>query len=317
MNSLLTAVAISMFLLGSSGERAVAVEREAPPPPAAEPTVALERVPVDVVARVVLPWQAPRTARGPLFAAAEYRRGRKLYLLPHGCAERAELDVVIHFHGSPKVMTKNFRESALDAVAVVVNLGALSGPYEKAFERPGSFVNFLAGIDRDLAERCPGAKRGRVAISSWSGGYGAAYRILVDEGNDQLVDAILFSDGLHSALANKLTRELKAEHLAPFTRFAKLAAKGEKLMAIAHSSIVPPAYSSTTETADFLLRSQGGSAERVDEAGPRDSMRLTSRGAVSGLTVLGFAGNDTDAHCDHLYAIGGTLFSQLAQRWAR
>lgn len=317
MNPLLSAVAMSMILLGASGDRVTGSPGEAPPPPAPEAVVELESVPVDVVARAALPWRARGAAPGPLADASEHRHGRKLYLLPQGCAERAELDVVIHFHGSPKVMTKNFRATGLDAAAVIVNLGALSGPYEKAFERSGSFMTFLAGIDSDLAEHCPGAKRGRVAISSWSGGYGAAYRVLVDERNDQLIDAILFSDGLHSALANKFTRELKADHMAPFTRFAGLAAKGQKLMAIAHSSIVPPGYSSTTETARFLLESQAGEVLQVAERGPRDSMQLTSRGAAGGLTVLGFAGNDTDAHCDHLYAIGDTLFSQLEQRWAR
>ncbi|MEZ4369716.1 MAG: hypothetical protein R3B07_02795 [Polyangiaceae bacterium] len=314
MNNILSALVMSVVLLGGSEQ---AQQSELPPqdttPVAPSPTVL---PPVSVEAAPRLPWLNQASEPGVLANANEAREGRKLYLLPQDCSERAAVDVVIHFHGSPTTMTKAFKSSHLDAVAVIVNLGALSGPYEHYFEQKGAFVNFLAGIDKDLAKHCPGAKRRRLAISSWSGGYGAAYRILVEEGNSDLIDAILLSDGLHSAMANKFTREIKPDGLAPFERFAERAAKGEKMLAIAHSSIVPPGYSSTTETATYLLESQGGQRTALDAQGPRESMHLISKGSVGSLSVLGFAGNDTHAHCDHLYAINDTLFTQLERRWA-
>lgn len=314
MNNILSALVMSVVLLGGSEQAQPSdLPQQEATPVSPAPTVL---PPVSVQAGPALPWLGQATEPGVLAAADEAREGRKLYLLPQDCSERAEVDVAIHFHGSPKTMTKAFRSSHLNAVAVIVNLGALSGPYEHAFEQKGSFVNFLAGIDKDLAKHCPGAKRRRVAISSWSGGYGAAYRILVEESNLDLIDAILLSDGLHSAMANKFTREIKPDGLAPFERYAERAAKGEKLLAIAHSSIVPPGYSSTTETATYLLESQGGQRANVDFEGPRDSMHLISKGSVGGLSVLGFAGNDTHAHCDHLYAINDTLFTQLERRWS-
>ncbi|MCA9629190.1 MAG: hypothetical protein KC766_16025 [Myxococcales bacterium] len=314
MNNILSALVMSVVLLGGSEQtQPSGLPPQDTPPRAPAPTLL---PPVAVQASAALPWLNQSTERGVLADAAEAREGRKLYLLPQDCSERSDVDVVIHFHGSPKTMTKAFRSSHLDAVAVIVNLGALSGPYEHHFEQRGSFVNFLAGIDKDLAKHCPGAKRRRLAISSWSGGYGAAYRILVEESNLQLIDAILLSDGLHSAMANKFTREVKPDGLAPFERFAALAARGEKLFAMAHSSIVPPGYSSTTETATYLLESQGAKRVEADAQGPRESMHLTSKGSVGSLTVLGFEGNDTHAHCDHLYAINDTLFTQLERRWA-
>ncbi len=315
MNNILSALVMSVVLLGGSEQTQ---QSDLPPQETApaNPTPATVLPPVSVQAGPALPWLNPSDEPGALANADEAREGRKLYLLPQDCSERSEVDVVIHFHGSPKTMTKAFQSSHLDAVAVIVNLGALSGPYEHYFEQKGSFVNFLAGIDKDLAKHCPGAKRRRLAISSWSGGYGAAYRILVEESNVELIDAILLSDGLHSAMANKFTREIKPDGLAPFTRFAERAAKGDKMLAIAHSSIVPPGYSSTTETATYLLESQGGERLPIDAQGPRESMHLISKGSVGNLSVLGFAGNDTHAHCDHLYAINDTLFSQLERRWA-
>ncbi len=264
-----------------------------------------------------LPWVAEAKS-GPLAQATELRRGRFVYLLPKGCSERADYDVVLHFHGAPKHVKKAFQQSSLNAVVVIANLGQFSGPYEKAFAGVDSFPNYLERVSKVVAKHCGKAKRRRVAVSSWSGGYGAAYRILARPANDKLVDAFLFSDGLHAALENKfLPRVVSEKHLAPFARFAEQAAAGDKLMAMAHSSIVPPRYASSAETATALLAANGVERQIVDEAGPRDSMRVTSTGRRGGLTAIGFAGRDTDAHCDHLYALGQTLLPQLAARWAK
>jgi hypothetical protein len=40
--------------------------------------------------------------------------------------------------------------------------------------------------------------------------------------------------------------------MKPWFEFAKLAVVNERLMVVTHSSIVPPGYASTTETADWL-----------------------------------------------------------------
>ena len=44
-------------------------------------------------------------------------------------------------------------------------------------------------------------------------------------------------------------------------------------------------------------------------------MTLESRADRAGFHVRGYAGRDTDAHCDHLYAMGDTLYPMLRERW--
>lgn len=305
---------ISVLLAGGSPAPTASVAPAPmgpPPPPSAQqaPQVTPSEEPS------LLPWQGERVV-GPLAHAQEDRRGRRVYLVPTtGC--QGSYDLVVHFHGAPKHVVPAFKRSSLGAVAVVINLGQLSGPYEQAFAGVDSFPHFLDSVKKDLAAQCGNATLGRVAITSWSGGYGAAYRILAREANQERVDAVLFSDGLHASLANKSPRVIHDSSLDPYTRFAAKAARGEKLMAIAHSEIMPPTYVSSKESASFLLEKQGTERQAMTEAGPREGMRLTSRAQVGGLRVLGFAGNGPDAHCDHLFAFGDVMLPQLERHWAR
>ena len=112
-------------------------------------------------------------------------------------------------------------------------------------------------------------------------------------------------------------RQLHASNLDPYAKFAAKAAAGEKLMAIAHSDIRPPTYASFKESASYLLSQHGVEREIVDIDGPRETMKLTSKAQLNGLSVLGFAGAGPKDHCDHLYSFGEVLLPQLEARWAR
>jgi hypothetical protein len=52
-------------------------------------------------------------------------------------------------------------------------------------------------------------------------------------------------------------------------------------------------------------------------AGPRPGMMLQSRADRGAFHVQGYAGNDPPAHCDHLHAMGDTLFPYLRDLWSR
>lgn len=255
-------------------------------------------------------------AGGPLATATELRRGRRVFLMPRTCGDSERVDVLVHFHGAPKTLVPVMRRSSLNAVVVVVNLGQYSGPYETAFERDGSYSRFISSIGEQVAQSCAGARIGRVAISAWSGGYGAPYRILAHAGNAEQIDAVLLADGLHAGFAHKPSRKVSPRGLAPFSGFVAKAAAGEKLFVVTHASIRPPSYAGVGESVDVLLEQNDVKREHVDTAGPRSSMRQTSRAQKGALHVSGFAGNDTDAHCDQLYALDSTLLVHLERRWA-
>ena len=247
--------------------------------------------------------------------------GRKVVDVPTACRDaKGRYDVLIHFHGVPSRVEQAFSHSGVAAVLVVVNLGIGSGPYEDAMRQDGSLAQMLDEIDRVMQKHCPAKSgtgaRARVALSAWSAGYGAAYRVLANKHDRELVDAILLADGLHAGFRDKFRQHMNEQQMAPFTHFAELAAKGDKLFAITHTAIVTPSYASTTETSKFLMDQLGAELEQVNEVGPLPSMHLTTKADMGGFHVRGFAGGDTNAHCDHLYAIGDTLFSQLATRWS-
>lgn len=277
---------------------------------------AAERSTVEAPVEVAPPAAVVREA--PL-EMVRYPRGRKVVDVPAQCRESGDYDLVVHFHGAPDTVAPTYRRSGVDAVLVIVNLGIGSGPYEDAFVQDGSLAQLVDFAHEVVQKHCGDrpVRRGRLALSAWSAGYGAVYRVLANKGDTELVDAVLLADGLHAGFLDKYRQQMNEPQMAPFTRFAERAARGEKLFAITHTAIVTPKYASTTETASFLVAKQGLTRTVVDEQGPRPKMRRTSTAQSSDFVVWGYAGGDTDAHCDHLYAIGDTLLPLLAARWSR
>jgi hypothetical protein len=252
------------------------------------------------------------------------RRGRVLSI-PSGCrAVSGEYDVLIHFHGAPTAVEPAFERSGIDGALFIINLGIGSGHYERAFEQSGSFGALLHSVNEVVAENCPDGSPSiqRVALSAWSAGYGAIWRILERQIDNETIDAVLLADGLHAGYALDTpargpAREVNPLQMAPFALFADKAMRGLRLFAISHSAIQTENYASTTETAEYLLKATGLSASEVRVDGPRPNMIMTTRASYGSFHVQGYSGNDKTAHCDHLHGIGDTLFPQLRARWQR
>jgi hypothetical protein len=244
----------------------------------------------------------------------------RVVFLPNGCRTAARsFDLLIHFHGAPTAMEPAFERSGIDGVLGIVNLGIGSGAYETALQLPGSFDEIVQRFTSAVHEMCRGtsATPRRIALSGWSAGYGAIFRVLDRQRDASRVDAVLLADGLHASIdpSNKFERHVMIEQMAPFIGFADEAVAGHKLFAITHSQIQTP-YASTTETADFLLAQEGVTRAAPNMASPRPGMVMKSRGDAAGFHVLGFAGGDEKAHCDHLHAFGETLLPYLKERWS-
>jgi hypothetical protein len=252
------------------------------------------------------------TAPASTIRVASYQRTT---LIPKTCGwEDESYDLLIHFHGVETTVIPAFEKSGLNAVLAIINLGEFSGPYEKKFADPGSLTALLNDIQRTVAKRCPAARMGKIALSSWSGGYGAVSRILAHPAEAEKVDAVLLADGLHAKFSNVRTRSVNELQMTPFLRFSKLAALGDRLLAITHTAINTP-YASTTETADYLLHANGMERTAHHQPGPRAGMTLTSSAGYNSLLVEGYEGDGKRDHCNHLFAIGDTLFPVLRQRW--
>ncbi|MEZ4226466.1 MAG: hypothetical protein R3B13_36305 [Polyangiaceae bacterium] len=256
---------------------------------------------------------APAAVAAPSPATVLNKAYKKIRL-PEGCNNDSSYDLVIHFHGVPERVISSFEQSKLHAVLVVMNLGAGSGRYENTFAQAGSLGHLLDAIDSVVTENCGKQTRGRVALSSWSAGYGATYRILSHAEDAALVDAVMLADGLHAGFEPNDRRLVNSAQMEPFTKFAQRAAKDEAVMIITHSSIAPPKYASTTQTAAHLVEQLSAKTDHRGAAGPRD-MQQISAASMGSFSVRGFAGNGPDAHCDHLYALNELVFAPLQAKW--
>ena len=237
------------------------------------------------------------------------------FVYPQGCDKlRRGFDLVLHFHGAHTTVIPRYLRSGLDAVLVIINKGIGSGAYSNAYPRRSDIDALLRRIQQTVARECGELVRapGRVALSSWSAGYGATQQFL--RLHPETVDAVLLSDGLHVGFTDERRRKVRLRQLEEFVTFARRAVRGERLMAIAHSAITPPKYAGAGETALAL----------AEAAHVPSWPRVRSQHGMLQLTTArrgqfysdGFAGTDKAAHARHLYAIDRTLFARLKAYWS-
>ncbi|HEY6726071.1 MAG TPA: hypothetical protein VI197_18680 [Polyangiaceae bacterium] len=267
---------------------------------------------------------APKAiARAPAVAAVEadapktvLTRSASWFVYPKGCATVAkDFDLVIHFHGAHTTMIPRYLKSKLNAVLVIVNKGIGSGAYSDALALPGDVDGLLDRIQKTVAEECrrePVAPR-KLALSSWSAGYGAVQQFL--RFRPGKVDAVLLSDGLHVGFTDERQRKVRVSQMEEFSTFAKSAARGEHLMAIAHSAITPSEYAGSGETA--LALAEQAHAPSWPVMKERFGMTQLTAARRGQFFVDGFAGTDKAAHAQHLYSIDRTSFARLRDYWER
>ncbi|XYI00843.1 hypothetical protein ACMHYB_14200 [Sorangium sp. So ce1128] len=237
-------------------------------------------------------------------------------IMPHrgGVTKRGGFDVIIHFHGH-EALRKEFVKTAEGAVLVGIDLGIGSGAYSSAFSAPYVFENLLDSIERAVAKKT-GKKKAyvrKLGLSAWSAGYGAIEQILRQPAGKR-VDALVLLDSLHAGYADEQQHKLKVAQLEPFIAFARRAAAGEAFMFMSHSSILPPGYASTAETANFIvqqLRGKPRGSSRRDVLG-LDMIQRYDRG---GFHLRGYTGDDKPDHCAHLGLMADVMRVHINPRW--
>ena len=238
------------------------------------------------------------------------------YVYPRGCETVQERrDVVIHFHGAHTTVIPRYLASGLDAVLVIINKGIGSGPYSRALALPSQVDTMLVHVEASIQKQChlPDASITRLALSSWSAGYGAIQQIL--RLRPERVGAVLLADGLHVGFSDEKSRTVNTQQLDVFSEFARQAARGERLMSITHSAILPEQYASAAETALELSRAAHAPTWPVSRN--RHGMVQVTEARRGQYYVEGYQGADKAAHAQHLYSIGRTSFTRLREYWER
>lgn len=228
--------------------------------------------------------------------------------VPDDARKRDVVDLVIHFHGSSWLPEQAVASLGHSTVAAVVNLGAGSGTYDRAFSDPTVFDSLLDAVRREIgAVTGKPARIGRLTLVGFSAGHGAIRAILREPRHFERVDAVLLLDGMHTSYVPDGTviekgGTLDTTNLVAFAAFARAATRGEKRFLVTHSEIFPGTFASTTETADWLLRALGLRRTPVLRWGPRGLQQLSEVHA-GGFELQGFAGNSAPDHVDQLHAM--------------
>ncbi|GAC1651714.1 MAG: hypothetical protein NVS4B3_12840 [Gemmatimonadaceae bacterium] len=228
--------------------------------------------------------------------------------ISHGVHGVHSVSLVVHFLGAAWLPEYAASRLGTRSVAAVVNLGAGSGVYDRAFSDPMVFDSLLAGVAREISAVSGGKVRyGRVTLVGFSAGHGAIRAILREPRHFARVDAVLLLDGMHTSYVPEGTvlaagGRLDDRNLEPFVHYARAAVRGEKRFVVTHSEIFPGTFASTTETADYLLRALGMRRTALLRWGPRGMQQL-SEVRAGGFELLGFAGNTGPDHVDHLHGM--------------
>ncbi|MFO0763085.1 MAG: hypothetical protein U0359_42000 [Byssovorax sp.] len=241
-------------------------------------------------------------------------------------------DLYLHFHGNPAIVRESAEHAGLNALVAVINLGINSGPYLNVYGMGGRYGKMLESIAQAAASR--GLKTPhlrRVALGSWSGGYGGISRVLELGENLDTLDAILVLDGIHCGYLDKQHKELNTRIIAPFFEATRWAAQGKLLFSITHSEVDPPFYAGSTQTADVLLGLVDGkreepspapvhvnlkSGERAVSKKLEKWMEPTTEARVGQFHVRGFKGNTKEHHTAHLLQMAATVMPELVARWS-
>ena len=231
-----------------------------------------------------------------------------------GTTKSGRFDVMFHFHGHEPVR-KEWVRVMNGTVLVGIDLGIGSGPYEAAFAAPNAFEKLVESVEAAMAKKT-GKKNARVrkvGLSAWSAGYGAVQKIISQDYGKRVVDAVVLLDGLHCGYSGESLNEAQLE---PFIEWSRDAVSSRKFLFVSHSSIIPPGYASTTETANFLIWKMGGKPRR---SRPRGSdpmgLDLISRYTRGNFHVRGYTGNDKMDHCAHIGLYRDVLKVHIKPRW--
>jgi hypothetical protein len=219
----------------------------------------------------------------------------------------------------------------LGAATVVVNLGIGSGPYENHFDNPENFLALRNRILNALEKRgLSKPKIRRLALSSWSAGYGAILRILKSQELASSVDSVILLDGMHVGYLQD--GNLNWISIGPFESYAERAIRGEKMLLITHSNIEPEGYLGVKETTNHILEKFG--MQRIEVSGvttlpplvsfkgvlPKDQMIPLTRASEAQkgqFIVRGFRGNEPHTHMAHLMEMSNLALDDLAKRWTQ
>jgi hypothetical protein len=216
-------------------------------------------------------------------------------------------DLLVHFHGDPQTFWNNAKYANLNTIIVTVNYSGLSSAYETPFSNQALFasvINEALTTVRARPEIPDTLNWDKLAVSSFSAGYGAVRQILENSTYRNDIDVLLAADSLYATTAGDGT-PLDSQ-MADYKTFALAAKNGQKTFLFSHSQVPTFTYEETRECGDELMQYLGitGSTFNQQGLGDLDFYRHAKSGNFE---LWGALGTDGDSHLEHLRYIGEFL----------
>lgn len=173
------------------------------------------------------------------------------------------VDIVIQIRGLSGGDVKGAAGMGVNAVVITAEAGGIGSKENMSAYGNPNFVNeavgkVLAHLQKQFPEKK--IKRGKLAISSFSGGGGATAAILMNR--DKIpggVDKFVFIDGLHVGKTDPRMKSL----IDYAKEIESDPAKGQ--LDIIHTAVQTSGYDSTTDTANYLLQQLNLNKEKVKD----------------------------------------------------
>jgi hypothetical protein len=216
-------------------------------------------------------------------------------------------DVIVHFHGDPQTYWNNAKYANLNTIIVTVNYSGLSSAYSTPFSNSSLFQSVLDQAltkVRQQSDIPDSLQWDKIAVSSFSAGYGAVREILKSSTYRNEISSLLTADSLYATTASDGT-PLDSQ-MVDYKTFAGLAKSGSKTFIFSHSQVPTSGYESTKETGDELMQYLGITAKSINTNG-LGTLNFYRSAQAGNFQLWGATGTDGDSHLEHLRYIGEFL----------
>jgi hypothetical protein len=253
------------------------------------------------------------TAQVPTVAGRSFnlsRTGHTLFI-PSSYIHRPQdaTDILVHFHGDPATYRNNVGYAKLNAVSLTVNLGQGSTAYATPYTDTALFGNVLTearNVLRGLPDFSDTLNFDKLAVTSFSAGYGAVREILKQPTYFNDIDAMVLADTVYGSYTSSTDHTPLDSQMTGFRSFAAAAKNGTKTLTVSHSKVLTFTYSNTEETADDLMAHVGVTPAAYNAVG-LGNLQFYRRAITGNFSVYGATGADAAAHSKHLQNIGQFL----------
>lgn len=215
--------------------------------------------------------------------------------------------IIFHLHGDHETVKNQFTGSGFNGILVSLDLGVLSGSYERRyFSDKNKFTGLLDltyrfikdSLKTDLPASFP------VYLTAFSAGYAGVRAILKNHYGK--IAGIGLADGLYA----DFDPDSLKKQMPDFKKIAKQAAASEKKFILTHSSLTVKEYMTAAAAADLILAGIGVEREKK---GYDDGTGFLETSAEKGkLLIKGYSYKTPADHWSHLSHIG-KIFRFLKQ----